>query len=397
MKIITAIGIPEINERLKKETEYEVIGKDILYQEGILETLEEIEDIEGILLSNNLIEEINFNLLISKIIDINKNLEIIVFLKEKDEEIELFLNSKKIYRIYYLDNYELFFLNLNSKKMSNIDISKNIEDFKKIIYEEKNIDEIQIEKQNENFLIKQNQFVKNDENNYMLIDSLKKSIISFCGSYGVGKSIISIFFAKYLSKNNRVLLIDADFLNKSINTILGISRFPKNYNKNNILNSIIKYKENLYILSSLENFVSNFDSINYSNFYKCIEQLKIEFDFIIIDMSSDFLNSKNNIIFSFSSEIVFLIEPNLSEVKKANIYLEKIVRDYEIEESKINIIFNKCNKYKINEKILNEIYSEENIIGEIDYNEKCNLIINKNNLKEENSYEKIFEKLLKEK
>ena len=41
MKIITATGIPEINERLKKETNFEVIGKDVQYQEGILEILEE--------------------------------------------------------------------------------------------------------------------------------------------------------------------------------------------------------------------------------------------------------------------------------------------------------------------------------------------------------------------
>ncbi len=83
MKIITAIGIPEINERLKKENNFEVIGRDIQYQEGILEILEEREDIEGVIVSNNLIEEMNFNTLISKIIEINKNIEIIVFSKRK--------------------------------------------------------------------------------------------------------------------------------------------------------------------------------------------------------------------------------------------------------------------------------------------------------------------------
>lgn len=396
MKIITAIGIPEINERLKKESEFEVVGKDIQYQEGILETLEEKEDIDTILLSNNLIEEIDFKLLISKIIEINKNIEIIVFLKEKNEEIEMFLNSKKIYKIYYLDNYELFFINLNNKKTTNIEISKNIEDFKKIIYEEKSIDKKETKIERKSLLLK-SKIVKKKENYVedLINNKCKKSIISFSGSYAVGKSITSILFAKYLSKSNKVLLIDCDYLNKSINSMLGISRFPQNYNKNNLLNSIIKYKENLYILSSLENFVSNFESINYSNFINCIEELKKEFDFIIIDTSSNFLENRNNIIFSISSEIVFLVEPNLSEVKKSNMYLEKIIRDYEIEESKINIIFNKTNKYKINEKVLNEIYSEKNIIGEIEYSEKYNLLINKNIFKEEENYEKLFEKIVK--
>lgn len=380
MKIITATGIPEINEGLRQEAEYEVIGKDIQYQEGILETLEEIQDIDGLIISNNLMEEINFNLLISQIIEINKNIEIIVILKEKDEEIELFLNSKKIYKIYYLDNYDLLFINSNKWNMSNKDISKNIEDFKKIIYEEK----INI---NSNII---NNFENRKE--YKNEDI----IISFAGSYGVGKSLVSILFAKYLSRRGKVLLIDCDFVNKSINTILGISKIPKDYDKNNILSSILKYKENLYILSSLENFINKFDSIDYSQFLKYLDILKKNFDFIIIDTSSDFFNNKNNIIFSISSEIVFLIEPNLSEVKKANMYLEKIVRDYEIEESKINIIFNKTNKYKISEKVLSEIYSETNIIGDIQYNEKCNFIINKNTIKNENCNEKVFEKILKE-
>lgn len=369
MKIITAIGIPEINEQINIQDKYEVIGRDIQYQEGILEILEERDDIEGIILSNNIIDEMNFNLLISKIIDINKDIEIIVFLKEKDDEIEMFLNSKKIYKIYYLDNYEIFFKSLNTSEMTNKDISKNIEDFKKIIYEQKNI-------------TNENSFYNNE---------LKNNIISVSGSYGVGKSIISILLAKYLSKNYKVLLIDCDFYNKSINTILGISKLPKNYDKKEILKTVIKYKTNLYILSSFELFINNLEKENYSLFIRYLEKLKNEFDYIVIDTSSNILNS--NIIFSYSSKILFLVEPNLSEVKKANIYLEQLIRDYDIEESKINILFNKVNKYKINDRVLNEIYAENNIIGEIKYNEKYNLIINKNIFKDEEMYEDVFKNI----
>ena len=174
MKIITATGIPEINERLKKETNFEVIGKDVQYQEGILEILEEKRDIEGVILSNNLIIEMEFNLLISRILEINKDIEIVVFLKEKDDKIEIFLNSNEIYKIYYLDNYEMFFLGLKNKEMSNKDIKKNIEDFKKIIYQERTIDRIEKEPINKE---------KKKENFYI------NNIISFSGSYGVGKSI----------------------------------------------------------------------------------------------------------------------------------------------------------------------------------------------------------------
>ncbi len=373
MKVLTAIGKPDINERLKKEYKYEVIGRDIQYQEGILEILEEREDIETILLSNNLPEEINFNILISKIININKKIEIIVFLKEKNEDIENFLNSKKIYKIYYLDNYELFFINLKNK-ISNIDISKNIEEFKSIIFNEtNNIDKSYVDKK---------------------IYLSTGKIISISGVFGSGKSIISILLGKYLSKNNRVLLIDFDFFNNSISTILGVKKIVSKGIKDNYLDSIIKYEKNLYVLNSLDKFITENQIENKYFITNLFEKIKNKFDFIIVDTSSNIKFMENKIIFSNSSEIVFLIEPNLSEIKKSNIYLEKILTDFEIENSKINIIFNKTNKYKFSEEMLKEIYPEFKVIGEIEYNDKYNLIINKNIFKEINLYEKIFNKLL---
>lgn len=398
MKVITAIGIPEINERLKKLDEYEVIGKDIQYQEGILELLEEREDIETVFVSDNLPEDMNFNTLINKIINIKENIEIIVFLKEKDETIEIFLNSKKIYKIYYLDNYEMFFANINNN-MSNADISKNIEDFKKIIMEEKNnyLGKIE-EKSKPKSLELMKMLRKTKENKIMEQDNHKKTscgkIISISGVHGSGKSITSIILSKYLSRNYKVLLIDLDVLNSSINTILGISKTPEVHTISDIQDSIIEYEQNLYVLTSIGKIVENYEKENYYWAVEIFEKVKYEFDYIIVDIETDIKTNKNSSIYALSNEIIYLIEPNLSEVKKSNLYLEKILKDFEIEESKINIIFNKSNKNKISERVLKEIYSELNIIGEIEYSEKYNLIINKNIYKEMNIYENIFDKLL---
>lgn len=362
MKVITAIGIPEINKRLKNENIYDVIGRDIQYQEGIIEVLEDRQDIDGVIISNILPEEVEFKELICQILEIASNIEIIVFLKEKDEEIEMFLNSQKIYKIYYLNDYEQFFRSFKKSNISKEDISKSIEEFKKIILK-KPLKEI------------------NKEENIIKKGNLSRGkIISITGVFGAGKSIISIIIAKYLSKNRKVLLIDSDYFNCSINTILGTS---------NDKNNIIKYNENLSILYLEENYFNS-----YENFNKLFLKIKENFDFIIIDTSSNLEIDKNRFILSNSSKIVTLIEPNLSEVKKSNIFLEKIIRDFEVDISKLNIIFNKINKYKIATRILKEIYSEINILGEIEYNEKYNLIINKNIFKEQNIYEDIFQKLL---
>ena len=48
-KIITAIGNPKINEELKKEINFEIIGKDIQYREAIIEILEKNNKINFII------------------------------------------------------------------------------------------------------------------------------------------------------------------------------------------------------------------------------------------------------------------------------------------------------------------------------------------------------------
>ena len=93
MRIITAIGNPILNEKLKNNTDIKIVGKDIQYQEGILEILEENKDIDLLALSNVLPGEWDFYKLINEIKKSNKKLEIVVFLHKKDENIENFLTS----------------------------------------------------------------------------------------------------------------------------------------------------------------------------------------------------------------------------------------------------------------------------------------------------------------
>lgn len=105
MRIITAIGNPILNEKLKNNTDIKVVGKDIQYQEGILEVLEENKDIDLLVLSNILPGELDFYKLINEIKKENEKLDIVVFLNKNDENIENFLSSKNIYKIYYLNDY----------------------------------------------------------------------------------------------------------------------------------------------------------------------------------------------------------------------------------------------------------------------------------------------------
>ncbi len=98
-------------------------------------------------------------------------------------------------------------------------------------------------------------------------------------------------------------------------------------------------------------------------------------------------------ILSKGDKIIFLVEPNLSEIKKSNNLLEIFLEDFNIDVDKIKIVFNKVNKYQIAEVVLEELFSDFEIIGKINYDEKYNLLINKNMCKniDSSNYEKIFE------
>ena len=83
-KIITAINNPKLNEELKKENYFEIIGKDIQYKEAILETLEHKKDIDLIIISEEIPGEIKLEEIIQKIKRINHKIKIIFILEKEN-------------------------------------------------------------------------------------------------------------------------------------------------------------------------------------------------------------------------------------------------------------------------------------------------------------------------
>ena len=179
MKILTAMGNPELNMKMQEYEEFEIISKDIQYKEGILEILEDKKEVDILILTNNILGELDFKELINKIIKIKNNLKIIVFLDKEDEKIEQYLNSKNIYKIYFLNkiNFDLFIKDFfkNSQK-NNFKIAQEIQEFKGLIYENKKI----------------------KENKKLNLKNCKTKIISITGNYNSGKTLFSyIFFKPY--------------------------------------------------------------------------------------------------------------------------------------------------------------------------------------------------------
>lgn len=250
-KIITAINNPKLNEELRKEKKFEIIGKDIQYKEAIFEILEKNNNIDLIILSEKILGEIKLEKVIEKIKSINKKIKIIFILEKENIELEKILIKNNIIDFYYNNKINLNeLIKIINKK--EINMEEEIIRLKKII-EEKNISYNKIKKDN----IEENKKTKKSSNNLkekyikkmrnkveMIIKTDKKNdnfrnmstkIITFSGNNKGGKTTLSLIISQYLcEKNYKVLIIDGDLEKKDLSIILK-NKWKNNKKKNNNL------------------------------------------------------------------------------------------------------------------------------------------------------------------
>lgn len=377
IKIVTALGNPQINELLRKEKELEIIAPDIQYQEGIFEILNENKNIEKILISELLPGENTLQEIIKKIKEKNNKIEIIIFLEKENKYLENEIKNLGIKKIIY------------NNQMSIKEI------IKLLIQNEENIEELKREIQNLKKILEQNNIQSQNKKQEIEEEkniNNKNYIISILGTGGVGKSIVTIQLANILKiKNKKILIIDFDILNNSLHTMLGVQKYTKKVQKilkeNDIISSQIQIKDLIIKINSSIDLISGinlmFDSkykISSEKIYSIIQEIKKYYDYILIDTSSEcFFDYTKNIIEN-SNINIFITEANLSEIKKSKNLLNIYINKWNINKNKINILFNKYNKNSIDINILKNIFSEFNILGKLNFDEKYNLIINKNGI-----------------
>lgn len=150
-------------------------------------------------------------------------------------------------------------------------------------------------------------------------------------------------------------------------------------------------------------FVSqNNQIINEIEMIKEIKKWKENYDIILIDMEEKI----EDYFFTLLEEInkiIFLIEPNILQIKKSKKQIEEMISNYKIEQEKINIVFHKINEEALSFNILKNILKEYNFIGKINDIKNCNLLINHHinqkflNPKIKRQYQKIGNEILKHK
>ena len=349
-KIITALANPILNNELKKQKDFIIIGNDIQYQDGVKEVLEKEKNIDFLILSEILPGENKIEKLIEYIKKVNPNINIIIILENKKED-----ESEKIKK--ELNELKQIIINQNNKEINN----------------------------KRNKIIRK---IKSKKNNK--INNLKKEIICILGSSGAGKSIFTVNLANSLIySKQKILIIDFDILNNSLHAILGVKKYSEKISKkikeNNLIKEKINLKELIIKINKKIDLISGinllFDSkYKISNFKinNIIQNLKQYYDVIIIDTSSACFLDYTKEIIKISNINIFILEPNILEIKKSKKLLDIYTNEWEINKNKINILFNKFNKNSIDINLLKYIFGDYNILGKININEKYNLIINNN-------------------
>lgn len=416
-KIITALGNPLLNDKLSEEKEFKILTKDIQYQDGIFEILEKEEKIDFLILSEILLGENKIKNLIEKIQEKNNQIKIIVILENKKEELENILYLKGVKKIYYnneVEIEEIISFIKNENKEENEKIKNELENLKELLI--KNNINFEKERINNNLLENKIDENKNKSNKIKIIKNNKKinsKVISIAGTGGVGKSIITLNLSNILKeKNQKILIIDFDILNNSLHTILGVNQYSQKIknklqkndliqNKINIKELIIKINKKVDLISGINLLFDSKYKISSEKIEFILEELKQYYDVIIIDTSSECFFDYTKNILNNSDNILFLLEANLLEIKKANNLLKIYTEEWNLKKEKINIIINKYNENAVDDKIIKNIFSEYKILGKIKFNKKYNILINKNfeediftrNIKKE--YEKISDKIIK--
>ncbi|MCI8353103.1 MAG: tyrosine-protein kinase family protein [Clostridia bacterium] len=408
-KVITALLNKTVNEKLKEYEEINVVMNDIQYKEGIIEALEINPEIEYIILSELLPGEILIKDLIEKIKQIKKEIKIIIILEKENKKLENYLLSKENIKIFYNNEIKIkeiaeLIININKnekleleiKKLKEIIINKkddlinneekniiNTENEILITEEEKRKIEEEIENELNNSKIKNkilnNKFIKK------VISKIKKQtinnnckIIIITGICGVGKSFFTVNISKHIAEQKRnILIIDFDFINNSIKTLFGIkSKTKEKYiEKNNIEDLIIKINSKIDLISNI-NLIFNENNSEDFKILKLIKDLKMKYDFIIIDINDN--EQILNLIKEETHKIIFITEPNILQIKKSQNILNKYINELYVEKESIYLLFNKVKNDSISFNILKSVFKNYNIIGKINFINNYNTIINQN-------------------
>lgn len=229
------------------------------------------------------------------------------------------------------------------------------------------------------------------ENNFKISKS-----IAITGYYGSGKSLFTSLLAKTADKLNlKTLIIDFDILNNSINNLFNVSKYKKTKIYDSLEDYIIKINNNISIFTGIDDLFNENNKISFEKIKELIDKFKEKYNLILFDTSSEINMKYVKTALVNVQKIIFLVEPNLIELKKSRDLLEVYIEDWEIPKYKFSIVLNKVNINSVDSEIINNIFNQIKIIGKINLSRSYTAFANNTNLNIMNfrEYEKILKKI----
>lgn len=238
-----------------------------------------------------------------------------------------------------------------------------------------------------------------------VIRNNRKEVISILGPNGIGKSVFSILFAKTM-ESKKSIIIDFDILNNSLHTIMGVKNYEAKIkrkiksndlitNKNILNKSILHTNLKIDLLPAMNVILDTNYKLSNKKMKNVIDELKNIYDLIIIDTSSDTFFDYTREMINCSNKAIFISGANILEVRKSERLLDIYNKDWNIENEKINIVFNKYTKKSLDDNLLREIFNKYNILGKIQLSDYYDLVVNKN-MTEQSTLQKEIENIKKQ-
>ncbi len=198
------------------------------------------------------------------------------------------------------------------------------------------------------------------------------------------ENIKNIFYINEININDFVEKIKNSKINNNDKLIEEINLLKSIINKKD--EELVKYKNNnlqkrkLIIIIGEKNVGKTTITDNLKNIFN--EKNKYDFKELNIN---NYLEVKNN-----AYKIIFITERKVDKIKLCKKIIKILIEQNNINEEKINIIFNKVNNYSINKNISRKILKNIKIIGNIKLNNYPDYLIN-----EKNGYKRENKKLIK--
>lgn len=151
----------------------------------------------------------------------------------------------------------------------------------------------------------------------------------------------------------KTLIVDFDTYNKSISILY--NTFSKNIDYSNIKNNIIEFSNYEHLLYIEDSFLEG------NGIFEIINELKKEYEQILIDTSGELKNKYLGRILEVSDDIVFVVVPTLCDLKKAMNLFEILKMDFNVPEERLKLVINKENNYSVDSLIIQKMFGMKKV------------------------------------